>query len=70
MHITLMPTFITQSSFIFHVESIPTHPSQSMNIEFHLIPIPCHFDTVPHLTELNQISKKYIKAAKYSAYAE
>ena len=45
MHVTLTPTFISQSSFIFHVESIPTHPSQSMNIEFHLISIPCHFDT-------------------------
>ena len=45
MHITLMPTFITKSSFIFDVESIPTHHSQSMNIEFHLIQIPCHFDT-------------------------
>jgi len=45
MHINLMPTFLTKSSFIFDVESIPTHHSQSMNIEFHLIPISCHFDT-------------------------
>ena len=51
MHITFMPTFITKSSFIFDVESIPTHHSQSMNIEFHLIPIPCHFDTY-HFIEI------------------
>jgi len=39
-----------QSSFPSHVESISTHPSQTMNIEFHLIPIPCHFDYQPSHT--------------------
>jgi len=36
-----------QSSFIFHVESMPNHPSQSMNIELCFIPIPCHFNYQP-----------------------
>jgi len=30
MHISLMPTFYNQPSFMFHVKSIPTHHSQTM----------------------------------------
>jgi len=40
-----------QSSFIFNVESIPTPPSQTMNIEFHFISIPCHFNFQPSHTQ-------------------
>ena len=45
MYINLMPTSVNKSLFVSHVESIPTHSSQSMNIEFHLIPVPCHLNT-------------------------
>jgi len=43
----LRPTFINHTHSYSNVESIPTHPSQTMNIEFHLIPIPCHFNYQP-----------------------
>jgi len=35
------------SSFVSHVKSIPTHHSQTMNIELSLISIPCHFHNQP-----------------------
>ena len=40
-HINLIPYHFNHSSSIFHVESIITHPSQSMNIELYLMLIPC-----------------------------
>jgi len=50
VHINLMPTIYNQSSFIFHVESMPTHPSQTMNIELYFVPTPCHFNNQPSHT--------------------
>jgi len=46
----LRPTFINHTHSYSNVESIPTHPFQTMNIEFHLIPIPCHFNYQPSHT--------------------
>ena len=46
-----------QSSFIFHVESIPTHPSQSMYIEVYFISTPCHFNNQP--SHLEHMSRSY-----------
>jgi len=36
-----------QPLFIFHIKLIPTHHSPSMNLEFYLISIPCHFHNQP-----------------------
>ena len=42
MHLTPHAILCNPSSFIFHVDSIPSHSSQFGDIELHLIPIPCH----------------------------
>ena len=41
----LMPTFINHLHSCPNVESIPTHPSQTMNIDLYFISSPCLFDT-------------------------
>ena len=42
MHLTSQAILCNPSSFIFHVDFIPSHSSQFRDIELHLIPIPCH----------------------------
>jgi len=42
MHLTPHAILCNSSSFIFHVDFIPSHSSQFGDIELHLIPIPCH----------------------------
>ena len=42
MHLTPHAILCNPSSFILHVDFIPSHSSQFGDIELHLIPIPCH----------------------------
>jgi len=42
MHLTPHAILCNPSSFIFHVDFIPSHSSQFGDIELHLIPISCH----------------------------
>jgi len=42
MHLTPHAILRNPSSFIFHIDFIPSHSSQFEDIELHLIPIPCH----------------------------
>jgi len=46
MHIHLMSTFIT-NPFYIPGQTIPTHHPPSMNREFYLISLPCHFHNQP-----------------------
>jgi len=42
MHLKPQAILCNPSSFIFHVDFIPSHSSKFGDIELHLIPIPCH----------------------------
>ena len=48
MHLTPHAILCNPSSFIFHVDSIPSHSSQFGDIELHLIPIQCHQCNIVH----------------------